>query len=309
MVKKSGTLAKPRVGSLLFDIGNHIFLILLMISMVYPFIYMISNSISDFREVATNAVKLFPRGPLNLNAYKTLVASQDIPRGYLNSIIYATVTVVFTLIVSSMSAYVLEQKRLTYRKPLIIFVVITMFLPGGMIPTYLVINSLGLMNTLWAITLPPSFSAWYILIMRSNIRSTITQELLDACHIDGANEFQIYWKVALPLIKPILATIGLFAVVASWNNYMGPLLYLSEARKYPLTMILRKLLTGAWARESTFATYYRESLYLQDEIGGKGFFIALKYAAMIVAIWPIMVVYPFLQKYFVRGILVGSIKG
>ena len=297
---------KLKAGSLLFDIANHLFLILLVISMVYPFIYMISVSISDFRAVSNNAVKLFPHGPVHLHVYKLLITSQDIPKGYLNSIIYAVVTVAFTLLISSMTAYVLEQKRLVYRKPLIIFVVITMFLPGGIIPMYLLINSLGMYDTLWAITLPPSFSAWYILIMRSNVRSTISDELLDACYIDGANDFQVYYKIVLPLIKPILATIGLFAAVASWNNFMSPLIYLSDYGKYPLPMILRKILFTEVLNESV--GYYMELQERQMDLG-PGFFIALKFAAMVIAIWPIMVVYPFLQKYFVRGILVGSIKG
>jgi putative aldouronate transport system permease protein len=299
---------RATVGSVVFDTLNYAFMVLLVLSMIYPFVYMVSVSISDYGEIARNTVKLLPKGPLTIQAYRMLLSTQDIPRSFLNSVMYTVMGVVFTLIISSMTAYVLEQRYLPYRRVLIVFTVLTMFLPGGMIPSFLVIRALKLYNTIWAVTLPGAFGAWNILIMRSTIRSTIAQELLDAAYMDSAGEWRIYFQIVLPLIKPILATIGLFAAVGYWNDFFGPLIYLSDARRYPLTMLLRKILLQDYV-EKFYSAYKAEHTGAPNEFLGIGFFTAFKYATMIVAIWPIIVVYPFVQKYFVKGVLIGSIKG
>lgn len=306
---------KASPGSVIFDVANHIFLILLMVSMLYPFVLILSTSFSDFWEITKNQVKLLPKGPLQFLSYRILLDATSILRSYFNSIIYAVGVVAFTLIGTSMAAYVLEHKGLPFRKAMIIYVVLTMFLPSGMIATFLVVNAIGLVNTMWAVILPYSFGAWYILIMRANIRSTISQELKDACYIDGAGHMQIFFRVVLPLIKPILATIGLFAAVASWNNFMGPLIYLNDREKHPLTLILRRILIeeqqgggGAIGKYSGGGMLHMEQDYGLQEHVGPGFFKSFKYAAIVITIWPIIVVYPFIQKYFVKGILVGSLK-
>ena len=300
---------KATPGSVAFDVANHAAIILLMISMVYPFVFVISVSVSDFEAITFNEVKLLPVGPLQAKAYNVLFGATNILRSYLNSIYYALGTATITLVVTSLAAYVLEQRTLPFRKALIVFVVLTLFLPGYFIPTYLLVNQLGLVDTRLIVILLPSLSAWYILVMRANIRTVVTRELQEAALIDGANHLQIYVSLVLPLIKPILATIGLFTVVGSWNNFFLPLIYLHDRDKHPLTLILRRILL-----EGEIGKYSGGGMaQLWEDQGvpgfvGVGFFKSFKFAAVVVTVWPIIVAYPFLQKYFVKGILVGSVK-
>ena len=300
---------KATPGSLAFDVANHAAIVVLMASMVYPFVFVIAVSVSDFEAITFNQVKLLPVGPLQTTAYDVLLGATDILLSYLNSAIYAAGTVAITLIVTSLAAYVLEQRTLPFRKALILFVVLTMFLPGFFIPTFLLVNRLGLVDTRLIVMLLPSFGAWYILVMRANIRTVVTRELQEAALIDGANHLQIYVSLVLPLIKPILATIGLFTAAASWNNFFLPLIYLHDRDKHPLTLILRRILL-----EGEIGRYSQGSMaQLWEDQGvpgyvGVGFFKAFKFAAVVVTVWPIIAVYPFLQRYFVKGILVGSVK-
>ena len=300
---------KATPGSVAFDVANHAAIILLMISMVYPFVFVISVSVSDFEAITFNEVKLLPVGPLQAKAYNVLLGATNILRSYLNSIYYALGTATITLGVTSLAAYVLEQRTLPFRKALILFVVLTMFLPGFFIPTFLLVNELGLVDTRLIVMLLPSFGAWYILVMRANIRTVVTRELQEAALIDGANHLQIYVSLVLPLIKPILATIGLFTVVGSWNNFFLPLIYLHDRDKHPLTLILQRILI-----EGEIGKYSGGGMaQLWEDQGvpgyvGVGFFKSFKFAAVVVTVWPIIVAYPFLQRFFVKGILVGSVK-
>ena len=300
---------KATPGSVAFDVANHAVIILLMVSMVYPFVFVISVSVSDFEAITFNRVKLLPVGPLQTTAYNVLFGATNILTSYLNSIFYALGTATVTLVVTSLAAYVLEQRTLPFRKALTVFVVLTLFLPGYFIPTYLLVNQLGLVNTRLIVILLPSLSAWYILVMRANIRTVVTRELQEAALIDGANHLQIYVSLVLPLIKPILATIGLFAVVGSWNNFFLPLIYLNDRDKHPLTLILRRIVL-----EGEIGKYSGGGMaQLWDDQGvpgfvAVGFFKSFKFAAVVVTVWPIIVAYPFVQKYFVKGILVGSVK-
>ena len=300
---------KATPGSVAFDVANHAAIILLMISMVYPFVFVISVSVSDFEAITFNEVKLLPVGPLQAKAYNVLFGATNILRSYLNSIYYALGTATITLGVTSLAAYVLEQRTLPFRKALILFVVLTMFLPGFFIPTFLLVNELGLVDTRLIVMLLPSFGAWYILVMRANIRTVVTRELQEAALIDGANHLQIYVSLVLPLIKPILATIGLFTVVGSWNNFFLPLIYLHDRDKHPLTLILQRILI-----EGEIGKYSGGGMaQLWEDQGvpgyvGVGFFKSFKFAAVVVTVWPIIVAYPFLQRFFVKGILVGSVK-
>ena len=296
-------------GSLAFDVANHAAIILLMISMVYPFVFVISVSVSDFEAITFNQVKLLPVGPLQTKGYNVLLGATNILTSYLNSIYYAIGTATITLGVTSLAAYVLEQRTLPFRKALILFVVLTMFLPGFFIPTFLLVNELGLVDTRLIVMLLPSFGAWYILVMRANIRTVVTRELQEAALIDGANHLRVYVSLVLPLIKPILATIGLFTVVGSWNNFFLPLIYLHDRDKHPLTLILRRILL-----EGEIGKYSGGSMaQLWEDQGvpgyvGIGFFKSFKFAAVVITVWPIIVAYPFVQRYFVKGILVGSVK-
>ena len=299
------------LGSVAFDIANHLFFILLIVAFIFPFIYILSVSISGYAEITLNAVKLLPKGKLHLRSYRFLFKATNIGMAYFNSVLYAILTVILTVFITSAAAFALDRQSLPFRKFILVFVVLTMFVPTNMIPSFLVIMGIGLYNSRWAIILPQCFSVWYIFIMRANIRSTIGSELREAAYIDGANDLHIYMRIVLPLIKPILATIGLFAAVSSWNNFAGPLIYLTDFKKFPLPLILQKILiedqvgrfTGSFqALQKGMRDFYFEGWV------GPGFFKSFKFAAIVLTIWPIIVVYPFVQKYFVKGILVGSVK-
>ena len=297
---------RSTVGSVIFDVANVLFILLLMISMLYPFVYMLSVSVSDYWEITYNKVKLLPKGPLHLFSYRLLFNATNIGMAYVNSIIYAVGAVIATLIVTSMAAYVLEHRQLSLRKFLIVYTVLTMFLPASMIPTFLTVKGLGLYDSRWAVILLPSFSAWYIMVMRANIRATIAQELKDASYIDGANHLQTFFRVAMPLLKPILATIGLFAAVGSWNNYLYPLLYLGAPEKLPLTLILRRILLEDYV--GRFTGNFQDQMLREGVETPPGFFKSFRFASIVITVWPIIMVYPFIQRYFVKGILVGSLK-
>ena len=297
---------RPTIGSVIFDSANILFILLLMASMLFPFLYILSVSVSDYWEITYNKVKLLPKGPLHLNSYRILLNATDMGMAYINSVIYAVGAVIATLIVTSMAAYVLEHKRLALRKPLIVYAVLTIFLPSSMIPTFLTVRGLGLYDTRWAVILLPSFSAWYIMVMRANIRATIAQELKDAAYIDGANHLQTFFRVALPLLKPILATIGLFSAVGSWNNYLYPLLYLGDPQKAPLTLLLRRILLEDYVGK--FTGNFQDQMLREGLDTPPGFFKSFRFASIVITVWPIIMVYPFIQRYFVKGILVGSLK-
>jgi putative aldouronate transport system permease protein len=296
-----------------FDVANHLLFILLIVSFIFPFVYIFSVSISGYAEITLNAVKLLPKGELHLNSYRILLMATNIETAYANSVLYAVLTVILTVVFTSAAAFALERQSLPFRKVILVFIVLTMFVPTNMIPSFLVMIGIGLYNTRWAIVLPSCFSAWYIFIMRANIRSTIGSDLREAAYLDGAGDLYVYLRIVLPLIKPILATIGLFAAVESWNNYAGPLIYLTDATKFPLPLILQRILlegrvgkyTGSF--QSNLQSGPLRDVSLEGWVG-PGFFKSFKFAAIILTIWPIIVVYPFIQKYFVRGILVGSVK-
>lgn len=294
-------------GSVVFDAANIAFLALLMLTMLYPFVYVVSVSISDYEAIAAGRVNLFPKG-VHFEAYRALLQTQDIPRAFRNSVLFTVSGTLVTLFVASITAYCLEQPQLPYRRGLIVFFVLTMFIPGGMIPNFLLIKAIGFYNTIWAIILPPAFGAWNILIMRSNIRATVSRELMDAAYIDGASDFRIYATIVLPLIKPILATIALFAAVDRWNEFFAPLIYLSDASLYPLQIILRKILLANEVERMYDSARGVGEVISENTRVGIGFFEALKMATIIVAVWPILVVYPFVQRFFVKGILIGSLK-
>lgn len=292
-------------GSIVFDVFNYTFITLLMLSMIYPLWYVLIVSISDYDAVATNAVKLWPVG-FNLEAYSIVFKSSDVPRAFFNSVIISVSATIYTLIYATMAAYLLYHPKYKYKSGLMKFFVVAMFLPGGMIPNFLLINSLGMYNTILSVTLPSAFKVWNIIMIRANMKATIPEELLDAANIDGASDWRILFQIVMPLLKPILATIALFVMVDKWNDFMDPLIYLNDADKYPLAIILRKILLSSESKQ----------LY-ESAIGGSGsetrlgigFFEALKMATVMVATTPILLLYPFLQKYFVKGVMVGSLKG
>lgn len=282
-----------------FTVLKVIFLLFILVITLYPFIYMISVSLSKNVYVMRNEIKLLPKG-FNLKMYEIVLRDPRILRAYLNTIIYVVTGTAVSLSTTCAAAYALSKpEKLLFHKFFSIMIVITMFFGGGMIPTYLTVRMLGLYNTMWAVILPPAVSAWNLLVMKSFFIN-FPKEIEESGTIDGLNDLGVFWYLVLPLSKAVLASIGLFYAVGLWNSFFGPFIYLKDQSKHPLQVILRDIVLAGANIDLEVASGSGDDLVVEDSI---------KFATIIVSVIPIIVVYPFLQKYFVEGVMIGSIKG
>ena len=279
---------------------RNIFLWFIVFIMLFPLVHMISISLSSVQEVTMGNVTFWPRG-FTFEVYKEILTDEMIYRAYGNTILYTIIGVVASLFVLTTGAYALSKKRCPFSKQINILVLITMFFGGGMIPLYLTLEWLGMVNTIWAVTIPHAFGAYNMIIMRSFFQA-YPAEIEESGRLDGLNDIGVLWYLVLPTSTAVLATIGLFVAVAQWNQFMGPLLYLNDNSKYPLQIILRQIVMqgvnesqGAMAESQVKSTRFAED--------------SLKYGTILVSIIPIIAVYPWLQKYFVKGVMIGSVKG
>ena len=286
------------LGSHLFDVINIALLLGVIFVTLYPMYYIAIISISDGKEVLLGRVRFWPRG-LNLQSYQIVLRDPTIIRSLFNSILYTSTGTLINLVLSTLCAYPLSRRDFSGRKLLTLYVAITMFFQGGLIPLYLVVLQLGLLDTMWAIVLVPAINAFYMFIMRTYFQGQPTA-LHEAAIIDGANDVQILARIVVPLAKPIMATMLLFYAVQHWNSFFQALIFLTEKRRYPLQLILRSVVV-----ESTFEQ--------MNEIGAATDFMVLektiRFSVIMVSTLPILLVYPFLQKYFVKGVMIGALKG
>lgn len=273
----------------------------LCIVFIYPFINIIAISLSSNVMIGTGRVTWFPR-ELNTAGYELVFGKEPIYLAYLNTIKYCVLFALVNVLSTAMIAYSLTQKEFVLKKPITVLLLFTMFFSGGTVPTYLVVSNLKLLNTSWALVFPTAVSAYNIFVYRAFFKG-ITGELREAAKIDGAGEFRILFQIVFPLSKPLFATFGLFAVVGMWNNYMEPLLYISDAKKQPIQMVLRNIIFQAGGGVTFGTDYYM--LADSGVLNPKN----VQYAAIVAATLPIMIFYPFLQKYFVQGVQVGAVKG
>lgn len=290
-----------------FVFCNYIYLILAFIVVAYPIVYIISASISDPKLVNSGEMWLFPKG-ITFEGYARVFDNAKIWSGYKNTIIYTVVGTLVNLIVTLPAAYALSRKDFVGRNFFMAMFMVTMFFGGGLVPGYLLVKNLGLINSMWALILPGAASVWNIIVARTFFQSTIPNELQEAAQIDGCTNMRLFIKIVLPLSAPIIAVMALFYGVGHWNSYFGALIYLNDEAKYPLQMILRQILvlqemsaetTGAAVNSSVAAAMNNKA-----EVAS-----LIKYAVIIVSTLPVIVVYPFLQRYFVQGVMIGSVKG
>ncbi|MBD2847114.1 carbohydrate ABC transporter permease [Paenibacillus sp. IB182496] len=281
-----------------FDALIYLVLLGVVVSALYPFIYMIAVSLSGPVPVLKGEVFLWPKD-FSLNTYASVFDNPDIGIAYRNTILYTVLGTFISLFVSAAGAYALSKRTMLFRNFFMIMVVITLFFSGGMIPTFLVVKSYNLIDTIWAMILPTAVSSWNLIVMRTFF-TNMPQEVEESGKIDGLTDIGIFFRLVLPLSKAILATIGLFYGVAIWNNFFSALLYLRDADLLPLQVIIRNMvLQGSGGANGA------------GNIGGDNLLIdeSLKYATIIVTTVPILLIYPFLQKYFAKGALIGSVKG
>lgn len=292
-------------GDKIFKFLNNLFLFLAFIIVLYPLIYIISASISSPAAVNSGKVWLLPKD-ITFEGYKLIFENSDIWRGYLNTILYTLLGTSINLAVTLPAAYALGRKDFVGRNFFTGMFVLTMFFEGGLIPTYLVVKNLGLIDTIWAMVLPNAAAIWNIIIARVFFQNTIPTELEEAAKIDGCSNFKLFTKIVLPLSTPIIAVMALFYGVDHWNSYFDALIYLKDRSMYPLQMILREILvlqemagTGTSMNESL-----AEAMHSKQQLAS-----IIKYGVMIVSSLPVILVYPFLQRYFVKGVMIGSLKG
>jgi putative aldouronate transport system permease protein len=281
------------------DVLIYLALLALCFTVIYPLYYMLIISVSDGLSVMRGDVTWLPLNP-NLETYRVVLRDPSILRSYLNSIIYTFFGTALAVALTALCAYPLSRQGFYGRPFYARLIIFTMFFEGGIIPTYMVINGLGMIDTLWAIILPPAVNAWYMVVMRTFFQQ-IPNELHESAHIDGANDLSVFLRIVLPISTPVVATMVLFYAVWHWNSFFPALLYLNRKASYPMQLIMRNIVvSGAMAEQADMMT--GESTVM---ISG----LNIKYAVIFVTIAPILVVYPFVQKYFVKGMLVGSLKG
>lgn len=296
---KENVMNRAKLNSLSFDILVNVILALVMFITVYPFLYVASVSLSEPYAVMQNRVTFFPIG-FNINAYKAVASNPYIWISYKNTIVYTTVGTMVNLLLTTTMAYSLSKKYLFGKKFFSIFTVFTMFFSGGIIPNYILVNKLGLIDSMWALILPIAIGTWNLMVMRTFFQG-LPEEIEEAATIDGCNPAQVLIKIVLPVSKPILATMTLFYAVWHWNAYFSALVYLNDKEKYPLQILLQQILiTGETSFANNVVSIEDTQLLISDTV---------KYATIMIAILPVIMVYPFLQKYFIKGILIGSVKG
>lgn len=298
----NGTKIKRAKGDLVFDTINTLLLVLVMLVVLYPLYFIVIASFSDPLEVLSGHVIFFPK-KVSLEAYKMVFRDAQILTGYRNTIFYTLLGTAVNIILTVLAAYPLSRRDLAGRKFFTVMLAVTMFFSGGLIPTYLMVsNTLHLLDTIWAMILPGAISVWNVIIVRTYFQTSIPPELSEAAMVDGCSDFMLLTKVILPLSMPVLAVMVLFYGVAHWNSFFNALIYLNDKALYPLQLILRSILVQNTMSEDMLAEV--DSLANRQVMAE-----TIKYALIVVASVPIIAVYPFLQKYFVKGIMVGAIKG
>ena len=290
---------KKTNGEKAFSVFNVIFLAVISIICLYPMLYVAFASLSSSQMLMRHTgLLLHPMG-FNLNAYVKVFQNPMIVKGYANTLIILVLGVSVNMILTALGASFLTRQNVYFKKHIMLLIIFTMYFSGGMIPTYLTVRSLGLYNTVWAVILPTAVSTYNLIIMRTGFAS-IPRGLDEAATIDGANQFVIFSRIYLPLSKAILAVIFLYYAVGSWNAWFNASIYLNDREKYPLQLVLREILissdTGSRISDGSMSDF-------------EGIGLSIKYAAIMVSTLPILVVYPFIQKYFVKGVLIGSLKG
>jgi len=308
MKKNTNNIVKVKklrisAGDRLYLFIVYLFLFAFILCVSYPLLYVISCSFSSPEALIQGRVFFLPV-EFGLQGYEAVFSNMRVWRGYFNTIVYAGVGTITGTFVTLIASYVLSRREFPMGKALTAFFMVTMFISGGTIPMYLWLKELKMLNTIWAIVLPGAVNVWLVIVGRTFIQSTIPEELFEATSLDGGSYIQFFLKVILPLSKPIIAVMALNFALGLWNSYYSALIYLSDAAKYPLQIILRDILiqnkVDVAGMVGTDINSQLHKQYLSE---------LLKYSLIIVSSLPLLIVYPFLQKYFIKGTMIGSVKG
>lgn len=284
-----------------FDIILAVIMIFIIAATLYPVYYIIINSISGSLAVGANKVILFPID-INFNAYSVIIKDSSIVRAFMNSVFYTVIGTAISVMLTAMCAYPLSRKDFFGRKFFVSIIMFTMFFSGGIIPLFLTITDLKMYDTIWAVLLPSAISVYNVIVMRTFFQG-IPYELTESAYIDGANDIKIFIKIILPLSMPIIATMTLFYGVGNWNTFYNALMFLSDKDKYPIQLVLRSIVMDGATSELAFSMGAESASSAMIDTR------SIKYAVVTATTLPIMLIYPFVFKYFKKGVMIGSIKG
>ena len=294
------TAIKESFGDKLFLTGVYIFLSFALIVVLYPLIYIVSSSLSDPTAVSSGKVWLWPVD-FTFRGYEVVFKNPQIITGYTNSLIYTFFGTIISVTLTVLIAYPLSRKTFFGRGFLMFFIVFTMLFYGGLIPTYLVVQKLGMIDTRWAMIIPNAVAVWQVIIARTFFQSSIPDELVEASEMDGCSDLRFLWSVVLPLAKPIIAVLVLMYAVFQWNAYFDALIYLKSVDLQPLQIVLRNIII--------LNTGSSGSMEASEMIRRQELADLMKYSLIVVASLPVLLIYPFVQKHFVKGMMIGSVKG
>ncbi|WP_318628294.1 carbohydrate ABC transporter permease [Paenibacillus polymyxa] len=294
-------LKRKSKGDMWFDIVNYVMLTIVMLLVLFPLYFVLIASLSDPNLIYSGEVWFFPKG-FTLDGYGRIFSDSSIWIGYANSILYASLGTLIGIAVTICAAYPLARKGLAGKSVIMWFLLISMFFSGGLIPTYLLIKDLHMLNTIWALVIPGAGGVFNVIIVRTFFQSTIPDEMWEAASIDGCSNTRFFWSIVLPLSKSVIAVMVLYHVVGFWNGFFDALIYLNDESKYPLQLVLRNILVQNQANSSMMIDVesYAAKMRVTELI---------KYGVIMVSSLPLLILYPFLQKYFVKGVMIGSIKG
>jgi putative aldouronate transport system permease protein len=297
---KHNSIREP-LGDRLFMAAIYAILAVILVLVLYPLLHIVAASFSDTQAVIQGRVTIFPIKP-TLLAYETLFSNPQIYVGFANTVFYTVVGTIIQVALTILLAFPLSRKEFVGRNFLMMAILLTMFFEGGLIPTYLIVKGLGILDTRWAMIIPKALFVWQVIIAVTFFRSTISDEIYESAQLDGCSDSGFIWRIVLPLSKPIIAVLVLMYAVANWNSYFDALLYLQSSELFPLQLVLRNILVmNEMAQLSPSVAYQMRKL--------QGLADLLKYALIVVSSVPILIFYPFIQKYFVKGMMIGSIKG
>ena len=282
-----------------FLLGVYILLTLFLAVVLIPLLHILASSFSSPAAVSSGRVFLWPVD-FSLKGYEVVLSNPQILRGYANSLMYTVAGTLISVILTIAIAYPLSRVELFGRNLIMTFVVFTMLFAGGLIPTYLVVQSLGLINSPWALLLPQAIGVWQVIIARTYLRSGIPAELYEAAQLDGTSEIRFLWSIVLPLAKPMIAVIALMYAIGQWNSYFDALMYLKDSDLFPLQIVLRDILILGSSGGSTDLAGVLERQQLAN---------LLKFSLIVVACVPVLVLYPFVARHFTKGVMLGALKG
>ena len=291
--------ARMSRGDRIFGLVNAALLWIVSIIMLYPLLYVVACSFSDPLSVVQSRITLLPQGA-TLAAYERVFRNEMIMSGYKNTLVYTLLGTAINVVITLMTAYPLSRPDLVGKKAVNSMIAFTMLFSGGMVPTFLVVKDLGLMDSVWAIVLPGAMSAWNMFIVKIYYMTSIPRELIEAADVDGASDIRAYLSIVTPLSAPIVAVMVLYYGVGHWNAYFDALLYLRDKARYPLQLVIRTFFTASDYAEQGGGSGDTAMLLINE---------TMKYALIVIASAPILCLYPLLQRYFIKGVMLGAIKG